>query len=182
MQHEYKIENTTEDDLEFIFWLFEKAIAYQKKKGYNIWTNYNKELLRSEVKSKAQYKVVLKQKITMIFSIVYHDKVIWGERDKDDSIYLHRIVVNPEFKGHRLFSAVLDWSIHHAESKGLKYVRMDTWGNNPNIIRYYESFGFEFRGNQQTPDDPELPIQNRGLRVALLEFTLAKAKQKVLQK
>jgi ribosomal protein S18 acetylase RimI-like enzyme len=176
MLHEYKIENTTEGDLEFIFWLFEEAIAYQKRKKYNIWKNYNKDLLRNEMQNKTQYKIVIDKKIALVFSVVYNDKLLWNEREKGDSIYLHRIVVNPEFKGHRLFGVVLEWSIRHAENRDLQFVRMDTWASNPNIIKYYESFGFRFIGNRTTPNSPELPIQHRGLDVALLEFHLDKTK------
>lgn len=172
MLPEYKIENTTEADLEFVFRLFEEAIAYQKRKGYNIWKNYDKDLLRSELKNKDQYKIVINQKTALIFSVVYDDQLVWGSRDQSDAIYLHRIVVNPEFKGHRLFGIVLDWSIRHAESMNRKFIRMDTWASNENIINYYEGFGFTFIGNNRTPDRLELPIQHRGLHVALLEYQL----------
>jgi GNAT superfamily N-acetyltransferase len=173
---DYKIVNTTEDDMELVFRLFEEAIAYQKQKGYNIWKNYDKDLLRSEMQNKTQYKIVIDNKTSIIFSVVYEDKLVWGKHDKNDAIYLHRIVVNPEFKGQRLFGKVLEWSIEHAKNKNLKFVRMDTWASNPNIIKYYESFGFTFKGNNRTPNNPELPIQHRGLHVALLEFRLDKTK------
>jgi GNAT superfamily N-acetyltransferase len=156
--------------------LFEEAIAYQRRKNYNVWKNYDKDLLRSEVRNRTQYKIVIHHKTALIFSVVYDDGLLWGEREKGDSIYLHRIVVNPEFKGHRLFGTVLDWSIHHAESRDLKFIRMDTWADNENIIKYYESFGFVFKGNRQTPHSLELPIQHRGLHVALLELALNKTK------
>ncbi len=32
--NETRIVNTTEDDLHFIYWLFEEAIRYQQKNGY----------------------------------------------------------------------------------------------------------------------------------------------------
>lgn len=174
MLPEYKIVNTSADDLEFIYWLFDEAIAYQKRKNYIVWNNYDKDLLQSEVKDRRQYKIVIHNKTAMIFSVVYDDRLLWGEKEKGDSIYLHRIVVNPEFKGHRLFDAVLQWSIEHALSMNLKFVRMDTWASNPNIIKYYESFGFIFTGNRHTPNSPDLPIQHRALHVALLEFSLNK--------
>src|SRR5204863_6613931 len=98
--------------------------------------NYDKDLLRNEVKKKAQYKIVIHQKSALIFSVVYEDKLVWGDHDRDDAIYLHRIVVNPEFKGHRLFGIVLDWSIKHAQRMNRNFVRMDTWASNANIIKY----------------------------------------------
>jgi len=79
---------------------------------------------------------------------------------------------NPEFKGQRQVEKILNWIIDLAKEKGLKYVRMDTWADNPNIIAYYKSYGFYFIENYTTANTPELPGQHRNLKVALLEFEL----------
>jgi hypothetical protein len=47
---------------------------------------------------------------------------------------------------------------------------MDTWANNPVIIQYYQSFGFEVVERFTTPDSVELPLHNRNLALALLEY------------
>jgi GNAT superfamily N-acetyltransferase len=108
----------------------------------------------------------------IVFSVCYADKVIWRELDIGNSIYLHRIVVNPEFKGRKLFGLILDWAIKQAEQKGLSSIRMDTWAANPGIIDYYKNFGFTFIENCTTPDTIELPLHNRNLALTLLEFKL----------
>jgi GNAT superfamily N-acetyltransferase len=168
----YKILNTTEQDLEFVYFLFDEAIKYQEKHKYPIWKGYDKNVLRREANESKQFKIVIDDEIAMIFSVIYNDKLLWRERDNDDGLYLHRIVVNPKYKGRKLFGVLLDWTINHAVEKKIKYLRMDTWGNNPNIIAYYESYGFKFIGNYTTPDIPELPIPHRNLFVALLEMKL----------
>ena len=98
------------------------------------------------------------------------DKIIWRTTDMGDAIYLHRIVVNPAFKGQKLFGLILEWSIKHAKQKGLDFIRMDTWAANPTIINYYKDFGFEFVENYTTPDSMELPQHNRKLPLTLLEY------------
>ena len=108
--------------------------------------------------------------MAMVFSVRYSDKLIWRELDEGNSIYLHRIVVNPEFKGRKLFGAVLNWAIDHVKQKGLHSIRMDTWADNPTIINYYKTFGFRFVENYTTPDNPELPVHNRKLSMTLLEY------------
>jgi ribosomal protein S18 acetylase RimI-like enzyme len=90
-----------------------------------------------------------------------------------DSIYLHRIVVNPKFRGQRLFGLILEWAIHHAKDRGIKFIRMDTWANDQNIIDYYKGFGFRFIEDFNTPDIPELPVHNRNIPLALLEYNLS---------
>jgi ribosomal protein S18 acetylase RimI-like enzyme len=103
---------------------------------------------------------------------MYSDKLYWREREKGNAVYLHRIVVNPDFKGQKLFGELLDWAIRHAQEKKFRILRMDTWGDNPNLISYYKSFGFRFIENYTTPNIPELPIPHRNLYLALLELDI----------
>ena len=165
-----KIENTTPPDLEFVYELFDRAIEYQKRKGYPAWRGFDKGTLMNDVANQNQYKIVIESQIASVFSICYTDKVIWREAERGDAVYLHRIVVNPSFKGQKLVEPIVDWTIEHAKHLGLRFVRMDTWQHNPNIIEYYKSFGFAFVGNYTTPDTLELPLQNRNLALALLEL------------
>jgi predicted GNAT family N-acyltransferase len=162
--------NTKMSELEEIFALFEHSIIYQEKKGYPVWKNYDKHAIVKDIENKNQFKVAIDSKTAIVFSVRYTDKVIWRELDKGESIYLHRIVVNPEIKGRKLFAEILAWCIEHSRRKQLTSIRMDTWAANPTIIDYYKSFGFSFIGNFTTPDTEELPIHNRNLALALLEY------------
>jgi ribosomal protein S18 acetylase RimI-like enzyme len=164
------IENTVSADLPVIFHLFEHSITYQEKHGYPVWKNYDQEAIRTDIKNKNQYKVMVDGKIGMVFSVGYADKIIWRKLDQGDAVYLHRIVVNPAYKGRRLFGLILEWSVEHAKQKGLSCVRMDTWANNATIIDYYRSFGFTLIENYTTPDSPQLPVHNRNLALTLLEY------------
>ena len=170
VSNHYKTENTTLADLEFIYELFEHSIQYQEQKGTKVWRDYDKGALIRDIENKNQYKIVIDDKIGIVFSVAYTDKIIWREMEKGDAIYLHRIVVNPVFKGQKLFGVILDWVIQHTKQKGLRFIRMDTWADNPGIIEYYKSFGFIFKGNYTTPDSLELPVHNRKLGLALLEM------------
>jgi ribosomal protein S18 acetylase RimI-like enzyme len=159
-------------DLEQIFELFDHSISYQEKNGYPVWRNYDKTVIIKDIESKNQYKVVVGSTIGIVFSIGYTDKVIWRTLDQGNSIYLHRIVVNPDLKGRKLFGLILDWAIQHAQQKELGSIRMDTWADNPTIIKYYQNFGFTVVENYTTPDSIELPVHNRNLDLTLLEYKL----------
>lgn len=164
------IQNSTREDLDLIFSLFDQSIIYQRQKGYPVWDNYDQGAIVRDVEEGNQYNVIVDGKVAMAFSVCYSDKMIWGERDKDDAVYLHRIVVNPEFKGQRLFGAILDWAVDVARKRNLKFVRMDTWASNKNIVAYYMGFGFTVVGNTTTPDAETLPVHSRSLAVTLLEY------------
>jgi len=68
----------------------------------------------------------------------------------------------------------LDWAIKQSKQKGFDRIRMDTWAANPTLIAYYKNFGFTFIENYTTPDSKELPVHNRNLALALLEYKLEK--------
>ena len=172
MANNYEIRNTEMEDLPFIYELFEHSIVYQEKKGYPVWRNYDRNAIVKDIENKNQYKIMVESKIAMVFSVRYSDKLIWRERDEGDSVYLHRIVVNPAFKGKKLFGVILDWAKDHIKQKDLRSIRMDTWADNPTIINYYKTFGFQFIENYTTPDTPELPVHNRKLPMTLLEYKL----------
>jgi ribosomal protein S18 acetylase RimI-like enzyme len=171
-QDDFQIVNATQDDLEAILWLFEQAMALQGKSGYKVWTAIDNVALAKDIDSGLQYKIVQQGDILCIFSIQFNDPFIWRARDQNDAIYLHRIVVNPCFKGQKQFQKVLNWAKKLAYRNNLRFVRMDTWADNQKIIAYYKSYGFEFIENYQTTDAPELPAQNRNLNVALLQIAL----------
>jgi ribosomal protein S18 acetylase RimI-like enzyme len=162
--------NTEMGDLNLIFRLFEHSIAYQEKKGYPAWKNYDKNAIVRDIQNKNQYKILIDSIPAIVFSVCYADKLLWRDRDQQDAIYLHRIVVNPDCKGQQLFGNIMDWAILHAQQKGLSYLRMDTWAANPTLIKYYERFGFSFIENFTTPDSEELPVHNGNLVLALLEY------------
>ena len=168
----YQIENTSTADLNFIYWLFEEAISYIKKNNYVGWTTYDKNFIKQDIGKNLQFKLVEKNETLCVFSICFSDVLIWREMEKGDAIYLHRIVVNPKFKGQKQFEQIPNWVLEYAKEKGLKHIRMDTWADNPNIIEYYKSFGFKHIENYTTLNTPELPDQHRNLKVALLEMKL----------
>ena len=168
----YTIVNTQQEDLPFIYWLFDEAIAYQKRNNYPVWPDYDKEVLAKDIAEQRQFKVLIGDKIGGIFSVCYTDELVWRERENGQAIYLHRIVVNPKMKGQKLFGKVLDWAKHHALEKNRRLIRMDTWADNPTIIAYYQRFGFKIVDYYTTPDSEELPIQQRGNRIVLLEYLL----------
>lgn len=169
---DYTILPTEATDAPTIYWLFDEAIAYQQRHGYQVWKGYDKEVLRREQEQGLQHKVVIDGQVAAVFSLCYADPLIWGEQERGDALYLHRIVVNPHFKGQKQFEKIAHWAAGHALQRGLRFVRMDTWADNPNLLAYYQAFGFVSLGNSTIPDSPDLPTAYRLLDVVLLEMPL----------
>ena len=167
-----KVVNTELSDVPLIVWFFEQAMKLNGRQGYKVWTTIDKTALQEDIKNNLQYKIMQGNDVTCIFSVQFSDPLIWGELDTSGAVYLHRIVVHPDFRGQRQFEAVLAWAKQLAQQRQLNFIRMDTWADNARIIRYYKSFGFDLVGTRTTEDTQGLPIQNRNLNVALLEMKL----------
>jgi ribosomal protein S18 acetylase RimI-like enzyme len=169
---DYIIRNASVADSLTIYRLFEEAIRFQKENRYTGWNNYDKEFIQSDIQKGLLFKIIRGEQIVCIFSICYRDELIWREMEKGNAVYLHRTVVDQQFKGKKIFQKVLDWAVKFALEKRLKYVRMDTWADNEKIIGYYKSYGFTVIENYTTPDTNKLPEQHRNLKVALLELAV----------
>ncbi|HEX2846493.1 MAG TPA: GNAT family N-acetyltransferase [Chitinophagaceae bacterium] len=168
----YSVTNASTDDLPVIYSLFEEAILFQKENNYTGWKNYDKEFIKSDIQHQLLFKIMLGDDIVCIFSICFNDALIWREKEKNDAVYLHRIVLNRQFKGRKIFQEVLDWAIQFARKEKLKYVRMDTWAENEKIIAYYQRYGFSIIENYTTSGTEDLPVQHRNLNVVLLELNV----------
>lgn len=167
-----EVRPTTHEDLLFIYDLFEESVRYQEANGLPSWKNYDRQTLINDIETNTQYKIIIENTIAIVFTIRLEDAIIWRQYEQGDAIYLHRIVVNPQFKGKKMFGHVLSWAIRYGKEHRLKFVRMDTWANNPTLIQYYCNFGFRFVENFTTPDSQLLPQHNRRLALALLEYEL----------
>ena len=168
-----QIVNTAKEDWGIVLQFFEQVLKLQGVNSYKVWDSIDLNRLENEILNKLQYKIVQGDAILCIFSVQFKDPYIWRSRDRDDAIYLHRIVVNPLFKGQKQFQKVLAWAKDYARLNNLNFVRMDTWADNQKIIDYYKSFGFEIIEYYRTTDEPGLPPQNRNLDVALLEIRVS---------
>jgi GNAT superfamily N-acetyltransferase len=167
---ELKITNSIPADLPFIFQLFDSAIEYQRKNGYQLWPRFSEQLIETEIKENRHWKIMEGETISCIFSVMYNDPVIWGEKDKDPAVYLHRITINPSYKGRNMMSLIKSWAIEHAREKGKKYLRMDTWGRNENLRNYYIRSGFSYIGQQYLKETEGLPSHYGGNELSLFEI------------
>lgn len=145
---ENSIVNTVQKDLDMVFSLFDSSVAYQLKHQHNVWPRFNREFIETEIEEGRQFKILSDASVLGVFSVLYSDPVIWGDRDREPSVYLHRIAVNPLFKGGKLMPIIRDWAKDHARIKGKQFVRMDTWGDNASLRKYYIKCGFNYIGQR----------------------------------
>ena len=171
--NQYEILNSEISDLDFACYLFIEAIKYQERKGYPLYKSSDRPLLKNDIENACHYKLMIDDDIACMFSAIRSDELIWREKNKDKAIYLHRIVVNPKYKGRKLLGEILDWTKQKAKEDDALYIRIDTWADNPDLVNYYTRFGFEVIEYFKIPDIEDVPINCRGNKVVLMEYSLS---------
>ena len=163
--------NNTLEDVEQIFMLYDAAVAYQKTKFNKHWLPFDRQMVEREIHEHRHFKIVIENETACIFSISFDDAIIWGDGDDNRaSIYIHRIVTNPEFRGYRFVTFIKNWALNYAALHNKKFVRMDTWGDNEALIAYYVLSGFAFIGLKQMDKAENLPSHYQGASLSLFEI------------
>jgi GNAT superfamily N-acetyltransferase len=167
------ISPSTAEDTSTIFQLYRLATEYQRTNGYNLWKQFDKELIDTEIKEERHWKISIDGEIACIFSIFYNDPLLWGEMDNDTSIYLHRIATNPKFKGRGMTRLIIDWAKEKARKTNRKFIRMDTWADNKNLSDYYINCGFNIVGYRKLDKEARgLPKHYSTLSLVLFEIVI----------
>ena len=150
------------------FW--SAAIAYQVAKQLPLWSPYPEQKIKDEIQAGLHFSVFTPDDVMAgFFSLALSDALIWGEKERGDAIYIHRMCVNPDRKGSNLTTTVLSWAYGYAAGAGRKFIRMDTWGDNQRLVNYYIACGFRHIGNRQLGASPELPSHYNNISLAYFE-------------
>lgn len=166
------IEKAVIGDIDDVFRLYDLATSYQGTKTDKTWNGFERELIECEINEGRLWKIIEDEEIACIFSIAFSDELIWAERDVDPSIYLHRIATNPMFRGKRYVKRIVRWAKEYALANGIKYIRLDTFGDNYALIDYYVKCGFKFLGLTSPKNTSELPKHYDGISLSLFEIAV----------
>ena len=165
--------NSTPTDHALIFSFYDMAIAYQKTVFHKNWAGFDEEMVMTEIREGRQWQIRNEaDDVLCVFATTFSDADIWREKNADPSIYIHRIVTNPQFRGGSFVNDIIVWAKAYGRANGKKFVRIDTWGDNPRLVGYYERCGFRFVETVQITSDMDLPKHYDGISLALLEIAI----------
>jgi len=123
------IKNVTDSDIEKIFELYKIASNYQReKKTVIVWPDFNREMVRNEIAENRQFKLLVNNEVVCIWAITFSDKQIWEDSNTDSAIYIHRIAVNPNFRGNNYIATITNWAKEYALKKEIQFIRLETLG------------------------------------------------------
>lgn len=167
------IENSTNQDIESIFSLYRLATAFQKTKFEgNVWPEFDRVTVETEINENRQFKLLIDNRIACVWAVTFTDPLIWPQKNKDPSIYIHRIATNPDFRGYYFVKTIVDWARVYATKNKKRFIRLDTCGNNKNLISYYIKCGFTFLGINKLKDFKRLPSHYHSADVCYFEIDL----------
>lgn len=115
-------------------------------------------MVEAEIAENRQWKLLIGDAIACVWATTFSDEQIWGERNNDPAVYIHRIATNPDFRGNDFVSIIVTWAKQYALENEKKYVRLDTIGNNTKLIEVYTRAGFRFLGLFVLKNVSDLPI------------------------
>lgn len=165
-----QIQNSTPEDIVTILTLYDSAIEHQKKVFNKHWQPLEREMVEQEIQEKRQWKMVIDGQVVCIFAITYNDPIIWKEKDRDPSLYLHRIVTHPAHRGKFFVKDIIAWALEFARKQGKQFIRMDTFGDNQKLIDYYVASGFNFLGLTTLGAADNLPKHYANASLSLFEI------------
>ncbi len=163
-----KILNSQLTDLSKIFELYGIATEYMKLKNQVAWPVFSEELITTEIEEGHQWKIEIENEIACIWATTLEDKLIWGSKN-EPSIYIHRIAVNPDFRGKNYVGTIVDWAKQYGRNNNLLYIRLDTVGLNKGLIAHYQKHGFEFLGAEELVNTDGLPDHYNKGKVCLFQ-------------
>ena len=169
------IKNVSASDIEKIFELYKIASHYQKeKKTVIVWPDFDREMVINEIAENRQFKLLVNNEVVCIWAITFSDEQIWEDSNTDSAIYIHRIAVNPNFRGNNYIATITNWAKEYALKKEIQFIRLDTLGENKNLITHYKNAGFHFLGLFNLKNTSNLPDHYKLAPVCLFEIDLYK--------
>lgn len=152
-----EIKNCELIDVHEILLLYQAARDLQTQRKMVVWPVFDQSFIEKEIQESRQWKLVSENVIACNWVITLNDKEIWGDKDQDNAIYIHRICTRPGLYGNRYIDTLVAWAREYARRMGKRFVRLDTLGNNTKLIEHYTSAGFTFLGIFRLGDTTNLP-------------------------
>ncbi|MAU27325.1 MAG: GNAT family N-acetyltransferase [Muricauda sp.] len=135
-----------------------------QRKGIYQWNeNYpSRAAFIKDIKRQELYVKVLREEIigAIVVSTVKDEeyKAIEWLASNDNSIYVHRLCVHPDFQGQGHAQSLMDFAEKLARKGNFASVRLDTFSQNLRNQRFYETRGYKRLGDVYFPKQSKHPF------------------------
>ncbi len=135
-----------ESDIPTVVDMWNEAAAWLGRQGLDQWQY---EIRLGNIENAVQsgscwlFENLLGKAVATVTLDEEADPRLWQVSDDPKSaLYVHRLVVRQEERGHELGSAILDWTAEKALGARKKWLRLDAWTSNSRLHDYYLRRGF----------------------------------------
>jgi len=130
---------------------------YQWNEHYPSATTFEKDIDRDEL-----YVLELEGKVigTIVISALIDDeyKPVKWLKPETNSVYIHRLSVDPSKQGEGYAQILMDFAENQAKENGFASVRLDTFSQNKRNQKFYEKRGYQRLEDIFYPKQSEHPF------------------------
>ncbi len=101
------------------------------------------DFFRSQIEKGEVYLARLNGDTVGTFRFDWKDEDLWAD-DPEGGGYVHSFAIRPRAHGQGIGAAMLAWAKQHVREHGKKFLRLDCWGENEPLKKYYLGLGFTF--------------------------------------
>jgi ribosomal protein S18 acetylase RimI-like enzyme len=150
---ELVIEQANEEDVDLLMAIHEDVARWLWDRGIHQWQPgaFPRTVMEQWAARGEAYIARRRGQPVGMVALTETDEYMWPGASPD-ALYLHGLRVQRAFGGQGIGRALLLWAEAEARARGKRFLRLDVMADNPVIRAYYESAGFERRGD--TTDKP----------------------------
>jgi GNAT superfamily N-acetyltransferase len=127
--------------------VLDQAAEWVKARGAEGWTpgQWRRERLLEAIVAGETNLARNAEAVVGTVTLQWTDETFWPGAPPDAG-YVHRLAVTKSAHGQGVGRAMLDWAEQATRDQGRSLLRLDCAAGNPALRAYYESQGFELRG------------------------------------
>lgn len=145
------------DELPRVMGVLDEAAALLQARGIAqwpspqpplIWAVIEREIARGQV---YLARVPPEEDPIGTLRFTWSDRELWPQ-DPEGAGYVHHLAIRNHVWGYGIGAALLEWAQQQIRQHPKRHMRLDCWGENPALCRYYERLGFTFCGHARQGD------------------------------
>lgn len=139
------IEKPTKKDIKDILAMYKKRVIYNIEHGIKQWSldEVTLEEFAKTYTLNDYYMGKCNGKIVCGMFIVDIDELYWPNAKKGEALYLHKIVVDPDYSGKGYGGLLIEYFKEKGRSEGYSEVRLDVKEYKEKLRSMYEEHGFQ---------------------------------------
>lgn len=142
-----RISPATRDEVNVVLAVLNEAAQWVVDRGAEGWHpgQWREERLLEAIDRGETFLARRSDTVVATVTLQWADDTFWADRPPDAG-YVHRLAVAVIGHGRGIGTAMLAWAEDATRNKGRSFLRLDCPAGNPSLRAYYESHGFEPRG------------------------------------